>query len=188
MKTKMISSKICSDRLSPKRGYFLSLVTNSFVALLLGLLFASFTTVPAYMSLQTAMQLLELSSAAHLQSLVTEPHPTVYLTKGEIRASEELAPAVAICDAASVNMLYANAPSFSQVELVKIIASSIDDLPASIDLIKLEELTNLKYLLVEFAYDACDGSTNDCQTSILEGIIQGTSTQITVIYSQLIPE
>jgi hypothetical protein len=85
-------------------------------------------------------------------------------------------------------MLYSNNPVMSQVELLKITANAESDLPASIDLYQLEVLSNLKYLLVEFEYDACGGSPDGCLASILEGIIQGTSSKITVIYSQSLPE
>ena len=187
MKASTSLSENYNDKLSPKKGSFRSLVNNSFVIILLGLFFVSAMSRPSYMSFQTAMQSLEPAEAAHLQGLVSNIHPTAYLTKGNKTASKEGATIVAFCDAASVNMLYKNDPALSKVELVKITANSISGLPDVIDLNKLEGLTNLKYLLIEFEYNACGGS-NDCINSILEGIIQGTSSQITVIYSHSISE
>lgn len=187
MKANASLSENYNEKLSTQKGSFRSLMNNSFVVNLLGLFFVSAMSRPSYMSFQTAMQSLEPAAAAHLQGLVKEIQPTAYLTKGNTSTAKEGAPIVAICDATSVNMLYKNDPALSKVELVKITANSISGLPDIIDLNKLEGLTNLKYLLIEFEYDACGGS-NDCINSILEGIIQGTSSQITVIYSHSISE
>lgn len=183
MKANTSLSENYSDKLSPKKGSFQSHVSNSFIIILLGLFFVSAMSRPVYMSFQTAMQMLEPASSAHLQSLVTDTHPTAYLTKGEISLERDGSPIVAVCDAASIHLLYGNNPALSQIELIKITASSINDLPASIDLNQLEKLTNLKYLLVEFGYEACDGNSDICLNSILKEFIQGISPQITVIYS-----
>lgn len=188
MKTNIGLSENCSERLSSIKGLFPKRVNRVFITLLLGLLFMSAMTIPAYMSYQTALQLLEPATAAHLESLVTNIHPTAYLTQGEITTPGEGAAVVAIFDAASLGLLYSNNPGLSQVELIKITANAESDLPASIDLLQLEVMPNLKYLLVEFSYDACGGNTEDCLNSILQGIIEGNSLQIMVIYSQSLPE
>ena len=188
MKANTRLSENCSERLSPKKGSFQSHVSNSFIIILLGLFFVSAMSRPVYMSFQTAMQMLEPASSAHLQSLVTDTHPTAYLTKGEISLERDGSPIVAVCDAASIHLLYGNNPALSQIELIRITATSINGLPDAIDLNQMGGLPNMKYLLVEFAYDACGGSTDDCHNSILEGIMQGTSSQITVIYSHSFSE
>lgn len=188
MKAKTGFTENCSDRLTLKKGTFRSRISNLFLIILLGLFFVSAMTIPVLMSLQSALSSFEPATAAHLQSLVTDTHPTAYLIQGEITTSGEGAPVVAICDAVSVNMLYGNNPALSQVELVKITATSISVLPSSIDMAQLEELPNLRYLLVEFAFDACGGGADDCLASIVEGIMQGTSSQVTVIYSPSIPQ
>lgn len=176
-------SENCGDKLTAKKRHAVARVTKLFLPLLLGLLFMSAITVPMYMSFQIAMQSLEPASTVRLQSLVSDIHPTAYLTQGVINAPKGEAPVVAICDAASVNLLYGNNPLLSQVEMVRITVNSVNDLPASIDLIQLEGLTNLKYLLVEFGYEACDENSNICLNSILKGFIEGNSSQIIVIYS-----
>jgi hypothetical protein len=188
MKTKIGLSENCSERLSSIKGLFLKRVNKVFLTLLLGLLFVSAMTIPTIMSLQSALNSFEPLTAAHLESLVTDEYPTAYLIQGEITTQGDGASVVAIFDASSIDMLYSNNPVMSQVELLKITANAESDLPASIDLYQLEVLSNLKYLLVEFEYDACGGSADGCLASILEGIIQGTSSKITVIYSQSLPE
>ncbi len=188
MKANNSLSENYNEGLFPKKGSILSHVYKSFVILFIGLLSVSAMTVPTYMSFQTAMQLLEPASAAHLQSLVTDTHPTAYLIEGKISTNGKEAPITANCDAASVDMLYGNNIVLNQVELIRIKASSINDLPTSVDLIKLEELTSLKYLLVEFEYDACLGSTENCFSSILQDFLKGNSSQITVMYSHSISQ
>ena len=186
MKAKISFFEINGDCLSLRKGNFLTPLSKLFLTLVLGLLFVSAMNRPGYMSFQTATESLEPASAARLQSLVTDVQPKAYLIQDEITISGEEVPVVAICDAASVNMLYGNNRVLSQVELVKFTASSTDGLPTSIDLTQLQGLTNLKYLLVEFDYDACSGSTSSCFNSILEGIIQGSSPHIIVMYSPTI--
>ncbi|MDD2528336.1 MAG: hypothetical protein PHT26_09915 [Lentimicrobiaceae bacterium] len=188
MKTNIGLSENCSERLSSIKGLFPKRVNKVFITLLLGLLFMSAMTIPAYMSYQMALQMLEPAAAAHLESLVTDVYPTAYLVQGEITTQGDGAPVVAIFDAASVNMLYSDNPALSQVELLKITANTESDLPASIDLLQLEVMPNLKYLLVEFVYDACGGGAENCLNPILWEIITGTSTQIMVIYDHSIPE
>lgn len=187
MKAKTGISKNCGDGLSSIKGFFFTRVNQSFTILLLGLLFMSAMSIPGYMSYQMALQMLEPPAAAQLESLVNNQNNTAYLIQGEINMGEGLCH-VAIFDAASLGLLYSNYPGLSQVELIKITANAESDLPASIDLLQLEAMPNLKYLLVEFSYDACGGNTEDCLNSILQGIIEGNSLQIMVIYSQSLPE
>jgi hypothetical protein len=188
MKAKTGISVDFGNKLPLGKGSFITRVNKLFLTLVIGLLFMSGIKAQTIMSFQSAMQTLEPAEAAHLQSLVKNIHPTAYLSQGEITTYGEGAPVVAICDAASINMLYGNEPFISQIELIRVSANSMSDLPASIDLNQLEGLTDMKYLYVVFEYDACGGSADGCLASILEGIIQGTSSQITVIYRLSIPE
>lgn len=187
MKAKTGISENYSDRFSWTTGFFITRVNKFFLPLLFGLLFMSAMSIPAYMSYQMALQELEPAAAAHLESLVNDEYPAAYLIQGEITMGEGLCH-VAIFDAASVNMLYIDNPGLSQVELIKIIANADSDLPASIDLSQLEVLPNLKYLLVEFNYDACGGNTSGCHNAILRGFIEGTSPQIMVLYNPSLSE
>ena len=188
MNAKNARIEIYGGKLSVGKGYFPSLVNRSLLILLFGSFFLSAMTIPTYMSFQTAMQLLEPAKAEHLQSLATDLYPTAYLTQGKITTTGVEASRVVICDAASVHLLYGNNPALSLVELIKITASSPNDLPTSMDLTKLEELTSLKYLLVEFEYDACVESAENCFSSILQVFIMGKSSQITVMYSHSISQ
>lgn len=186
MKANNSLSENYNEGLFPKKGSILSLVNKSIMTLLFGFLFVSGINAQTIMSFEGAMQKLEPAEAAHFQNLLSSIHPTANLSQGEMTNNIEEEATVLITDAASVPMLYGNNPALRQVELIRIAANSINDLPASIDLIQLERLENLKYLLIVFNYDACGGGTDDCRASIVEGIIQGASSQITVIYSYTI--
>ncbi|GAB1454296.1 hypothetical protein MASR2M47_43520 [Draconibacterium sp.] len=188
MKSKINISEFCGDSLTSVRGLFRSRASKLFLTLIFGLFLLSGINAQTAMSFDSAKQTLEPSSAEHLQSLVTNLHPNVYLSQGGFKTYGEGSPVVAICDAGSVNMLYSGDPVLSQVELINIKANSASDLPSSIDLTQMQGLTNLKYLMVVFAYDACGGNTDACLASKLEGIIQGTSSQITVLFKLSIPQ
>lgn len=179
----------CGDRLSTNKRFLQSYINKSPLLLLIALFLVSGIQAQTIMSFQNAMQTLEPSAAAHLESLVTEIHPTAYLTQGEITTYGEGSPVVAFCDAASIDILYGNDPVISQAELINITLNSINNWPVvPIDLTQLEALTNLKYLLIVFEYDACSGGAETCLASLVEGMVQGISSQITVIYQLSIPQ
>lgn len=188
MKSKINISEICGDSLASIRGLFRSRSSKLFLTLIFGLFLLSGINAQTIMSLESAKQSLEPSSAEHLQSLATDLLPTAFLAEGEIATYGEGGPVVAICDAASVFMLYGNNPTLGKVELINITANSASELPSSIDLTQLEGLADLKYLFVVFAYDACGGSSDACLASKLSDIIQGASSQITVIHNLSIPQ
>ena len=188
MNTRIASIKNFGDKLSVGKGSFPSLVNRSIIILLFGLFFVSGIHAQTVMSYESVMLSLELDEAAHLNRLATDLHTTAYLMQGENTTYGEGPTVVAICDAASLSMLYGNNPDLNQVELVRIAVSSLNELPTSIDLNRLNNLTNLKYLFVVFEYDACGSHTDGCLASIVEGLIKGTSSQITVVYTLSIPQ
>lgn len=140
------------------------------------------------MSLESRLQTLEPALAAHLQNLVIGLNPSVNLTNGELTIYGTGSPIVAICDAASVNMLYGNDPAFSQVELIRLTVNSAVELPSAIDLTQMQGFTNLQYFLIVFGYDACGGQSDNCLATLLGGIIQGASSPVIVLYNLSIPE
>ena len=181
-------SENCGDNLPAKKRNTLARVTKFFLPLLLGLLLVSGINAQTIMSYQSAIQTLEPSVVVHLKSLATEIHPKAYLNQGVITTYGEGAPVVAICDAASINMLYENNPALSQIEMIRITANDVSGLPSSINFTQLQGLEDLKYLYVVFAFNACGGGSDGCLASMVAAMIQGTSSQITVIYSLSIPE
>ena len=140
------------------------------------------------MSLESRLQTLEPTLAAHLQNLVIGLNPSVNLSNGELTIYGTGSPIIAICDAASVNILYTNNPAFSQVELIRMTVNNPGELPSAIDLAQMQGFTNLQHLLLVFGYDACGGQSNNCLDTLLGGIIQGASSPVVVLYNLSIPE
>lgn len=140
------------------------------------------------LSLASQLKSLDVTNAQHLQSLVSGLHPSVYLTGGIQKTYGPGAPVVAICDAASVNLLYSVDPAFSQVELIRITINSSGELPPAIDLTRMTGFTNLQYLLVVFAYDACGEKTDGCLATKVDELVQGTGSPIVTLFKLSIPQ
>ncbi len=188
MKTKSSISEIDGDRLTTQNASNKALFRKLFLILILGLLFLSVVKSQTIMSFEIGLQSMDASSAAHLKSLAADINPNIYLGNGELKTFGQGLPLVAICDGSSVNMLYGNDPALSQVELITITVNSANELPSVIELSRMQGLTNLKYLLVVFAYDVCGGKSEGCLESKLNGIIQADSSPVNVFYKLSIPE
>jgi|GEM_PF-6057021 len=120
------------------------------------------------------------SGDEQLTSLLTEIHPSVYLSNGEITTYGNSAPEVLYCDVASVNMLYDSEELFDQVQLIKLQIKSGEALPTII-LNNLVSFTNLDYFYVEFTYDICGGQSDACLDAIVQQNISRDGTTITVL-------
>lgn len=188
MKSKSTIIEEFDDRSIAQKASRLASVRKLFVFLILGLLLMPVVKAQTIMSFESRLHSLDLAGASHLQSIATDLFPTVYLSQGELKTYGAGSPVVAICKGSSVNMLYGNNPELVQVELINITVNSSSELPSSIDLTRMQGFTNLKYLMVVFAYDACGGKTDNCLASKLSGIIQGNSSTVIVLYKLSIPE
>jgi hypothetical protein len=91
------------------------------------------------------------SNAAHLEKLVKDIQPTVYINN-TIVANGELQPVCANVKSASIDQLRSDNPLFSGVELIRIRLNSPADLNFILDLSNLPGFTKLKYVyfLCEF--------------------------------------
>jgi hypothetical protein len=188
IKTKSSISEIDGYGLTTQNASNQALFRKMFLFLIFGLLCLPVLKAQTIMGFESGLQSMEAASAAHLQSLAADINPNVYLAHGEFTTNGEGAPLVAICDGSSVNMLYGNDPALSQVELITITVNSANELPSVIELSRMQGLTNLKYLLVVFAYDVCGGKSEGCLESKLNGIIQADSSPVNVFYKLSIPE
>ncbi|MEI6680303.1 MAG: hypothetical protein WCL21_16965 [Mariniphaga sp.] len=92
-----------------------------------------------------------ISDALHLESLVRDFQPTIYVGKS-IVAHNEKQPVCAEAKSGSIDGLSAENPLFSRVELITIRLQNASDMNFVLDLSKLISFTNLKYvcLLCEF--------------------------------------
>lgn len=188
MKAKFNILENYADRLITQKGSFIRLFKKFVFSLILSIFFLTGVSAQTIISFENGIQSTELSDAAHLQSLVTDIHPSVYLSNGVLTTYGTGSPIIAICDASSVNKLYDNDPIFNQVELIRITINNSGQIPSTIDLERVSAFTNLRYLLLVFAYDECGTRTMDCLPSTLNSIIHGASSPIIVLYNLSIPE
>ena len=114
----------------------------------------------------------------HLQHLITDVQPAVYLTNGQIAAYGHGTPKVVFSDTSSLNMLYEGHALFSQAELIRITVNAAAELPANINPSQFQGFDELKYLYVVFSYDACGGESDVCLAGILGTLIQGAGIPI----------
>ena len=93
----------------------------------------------------------KVSDAVHLESLISDFQPTIYVGKS-IVAHNEKRPVCAEAKSGSIDGLTAENPLFSQVELITIRLQSASEMNFVLDLSKLISFTNLKYVcfLCEF--------------------------------------
>lgn len=93
----------------------------------------------------------EVTDALHLESLVSDFQPIIYVGKS-IVAHNEKQPVCAEAKSGSTDGLTTENPLFSQVELITIRLQSASEMNFVLDLSKLISFTNLKYVcfLCEF--------------------------------------
>ncbi|GAT62696.1 hypothetical protein PJIAN_2256 [Paludibacter jiangxiensis] len=157
---------------------------------LLGLVVMSMFFVPVCLQaqqLQEVTQMLNSMSSSgdnaivakgiHIQNLMTEPLPTIYLGES-VSVSGGSQPVRLITEAANVSKLNDSNAAFAEVEMIIVKLKSPSDLNFSIDLPTLNGFAKLKYVLFvsEFTTNA-----SDIQNLFVP------NTRITVIYKVSIP-
>jgi len=87
-----------------------------------------------------------------------------------------------------VSSLYEANPNFSSVELIKIVLENSGTGQPSVDLNRLSDLKNLRYILFEFHYSPCGNRTDECLPSLVGGMVVSGPQEVTVFYNLSIPE
>jgi hypothetical protein len=123
----------------------------------------------------------------NLKSLVGDLHPSVYLEQMQQKKFGKDYPLIAFCDAASVNMLYNENPDFNMVKMIELKINSTGDKDVTIDLSKLQSFSKLKYLCIIFTYNPCNGQSDDCLANIVQGMVNGNMSGVSVVYQLSIP-
>ncbi len=119
-----------------------------------------------------------VEEAAHIGSLVTDLHPTVYI--GDVvRTNNGSTPVRADVKAGSISKLSIENPLFEQVELITIRINSQADLSAQLDLSTIQGFTGLKYVRLLCSFE--------CTAEQLNTIVTGNTAGIKVFYSISIP-
>ncbi|MEA5111041.1 hypothetical protein SDC9_23386 [bioreactor metagenome] len=96
-----------------------------------------------------------VNEGQHLQSLVADLYPTLYIIKGELSYNGGNYPVRVECDAASITSLYQPLPSYSGVEIIIIKMNSPAELGARVDLTRLTAFSQLKYIYFLCTFDVC---------------------------------
>lgn len=126
----------------------------------------------------------------HLQSLVADLHPTLYITKGEFTYYGGDYPLRVKCDAASISNLYQPLPAYSGVELIIIRVTSPAELGAQVDLTRLTAFTQLKYIYFLCTFDVCPefNQSRTCVENRLSPMLSGQGDGVMMIlYKVSIP-
>jgi len=118
-----------------------------------------------------------VSNAKHLESLVTELQPTVYLSNSIVTGNTNKAKCAEV-KASAIDQLSSDNSLFNDIELITIRLESPADMGFVLDLSKLNRFTKLKYIyfLCEF-----DGDAKELQKLFIP------TAGITVLYMVSIP-
>ncbi len=131
---------------------------------------------------------LEPSTAEHVQSLVTDLLPSVFLSKGEVTTYGTGDPLVVYCDATSIHLLYESNSLFKHAEMLRMKINAPEELPSYLDIAGLHGFENLKYIFFQFTYNACGDSSDQCLGSKLGSIIVQSNTRGTTVMKQVSPQ
>ena len=127
------------------------------------------------------------SKDTHLQTLVTDSKPAIYLMDSSMRV-HGTHPVVLNVDAASVKMLSEVEEAFGSVELIRFKLKSAKDETAKIDLTQLNAFTNLKYLLVLYEYEACGDGDACLADKVNATITMPENSDVEVYYLLSVPK
>lgn len=131
-----------------------------------------------------------VNEGQHLQSLVADLHPTLYITKGEFAYYGGDYPVRVECDAASITSLYQPLPSYSGVELIIIKVNSPAELSARLDPARLTAFTQLKYICFLCTFDVCPefNQSRTCVEDRLSPMLSGPGdATIIMLYKVSVP-
>ena len=123
-----------------------------------------------------------------LTQLAKGLNPTIYIENGELKVFGEASPLVVILQGSEVSSLYEANPQFSSVELIKIVLENPGTGQPSVDLNRLPDLKNLRYILVEFHYNPCGNQTDECLPSLVGGMVVSGPQEVAIFYNLSIPE
>jgi hypothetical protein len=119
-----------------------------------------------------------VAEAAHIQGLVSEAQPTVYIGN-MLKANDEMPPVRADVTAASISMLSIENALYEQVELITIRLKNPADLSAKLDLSSIQGFTALKYVRILCSFE--------CTPEQLIPVVTGITAGVKVFYSISIP-
>lgn len=140
--------------------------------------------IPAYaqsvIELDQAIQAMQTSGdpqivqqGNHLQSLVYDLHPTLYLRNGNLTNPLGGVPVCLNTDVASFWKLYEANPQYSQVELLVVQIEDPSALSAILNVASLESFSNLSGVLFLSKFQVCSPPNPACETQAFGQMIAG---------------
>ncbi len=131
-----------------------------------------------------------VAEGQHLQSLVSDLHPTLIIQNGEFIQYGGDFSVKTECGLASLNDLYQQDEAFAPVVMIQIKIQSEQDLQTMVNLNALTGFPQLKYLFFLCDFDPCSQSSQNqsCEQEIFAAMVQGTGTEgLKVIYKVSVP-
>ncbi|MDD3875530.1 MAG: hypothetical protein PHT69_02855 [Bacteroidales bacterium] len=126
---------------------------------------------------------LDSAEAEHLQSLVEDLHPRIFVTQNNIQLLGGNNPTVAVCEVDAVNRLYENNPLYNEIEFLRIDIRNNSDLANTFSPTLMQSFSSLDYLLIFFQYDVCQDMSSSCLVPIVNQLLNNEQPQnINVIY------
>lgn len=138
-------------------------------------------------SVDEGMSVISHEEGLRLQSLMSEQHPSVYITNTDVKTYGEGAPVAAYCDGSAVSRLYEQHAAFQQVELIKINVSQAGK-STQLNLNSLQGFQSLKYIVYVYNYDVCGGKSTQCLQAMVSNLVRGNNPQVMTMYSLSIAE
>lgn len=150
-------------------------------------IFIALGLILIFSSVLRAAEPLQNSENHRLQSLVSNHHPAVYLMESEMKVYGDN-PVVLYADAASVSLLAGRQEAFETVELITLKLTAAKDESAKINVSQLGAFANLKYILVQYEYDACGGGDACLDKKADAAVTLPADSEIEVLYKLSIPQ
>lgn len=124
-----------------------------------------------------------------LHDLVTNINPIVYLSDGNLNAYGNGSPVVLEYESGGFARLYTENELFSEVKLINIKVNNSNELQNSLNLSRLAGFESLEYVVVQFTFDVCENSSDDCVAPHVQQMISGTpQNPVSVFYKLSIPD
>lgn len=120
------------------------------------------------------------ANAAHLESLIYDVHPKLYLNENGIINNNVSNPVCINAEPEALNYLYEPNPLFEQVELITIDISNAYELNFVFDVSALQGFSNLKYIMFYCSYN--------CNPALIRLKMPDNENGITVFYHISIPQ
>lgn len=131
-----------------------------------------------------AAEPLKEGADSRLDKLFFKANPTITLNDGIAEPSSDAQPLVVRVEVGSEKLLSSQQQAFDTAELIILNLNSAKDESVRITSAMLSQYTSLKYVVVIYGYDACNGG-DDCLSNKTNSIIKLPNGSEAKVYHQL---